>query len=38
MVEPVDYTSANTERLDLEATKDLLMTLPEMQALVKAGV
>jgi UDP-N-acetylglucosamine 4,6-dehydratase len=28
------YTSANTEQLDLEATKELLLTLPEMQALV----
>jgi UDP-glucose 4-epimerase len=31
-----DYTSGNTRQLDLEATKDLLLTLPEMQAL--AGV
>ena len=35
-LEPSDYTSANTERLSLEATKKLLMTLPEMQALVGA--
>lgn len=26
-----DYTSDNTERLDLEATKELLLTLPEIQ-------
>jgi len=29
-----DYTSANTERLDLEATKRLLLTLPQVRALV----
>ncbi|GAA1432549.1 polysaccharide biosynthesis protein [Microlunatus lacustris] len=29
-----DYTSANTRRLDLEATKALLLTLPQMKALV----
>lgn len=33
-----DYTSANTERLDIEGTKKLLLTLPEMQALVGARV
>lgn len=31
-----DYTSENTERLDIEQTKALLMTLPEVQALVGA--
>lgn len=30
-----DYTSANTQRLDLEGTKKLLLTLPQMQALVR---
>jgi UDP-glucose 4-epimerase len=30
--EAVDYTSHNTIRLDVEATKELLMTLPFMQA------
>jgi len=30
----VDYTSANTTRLDVEATKDLLLTLPQMRSLV----
>lgn len=29
-----DYTSANTDRLDLQATKELLLALPQMQALV----
>lgn len=29
-----DYTSANTERLDVDATKDLLLRLPEMQRMV----
>jgi UDP-N-acetylglucosamine 4,6-dehydratase len=29
-----DYTSANTRQLDLEGTKNLLLTLPQMQALV----
>lgn len=29
-----DYTSANTEQLDLDATKELLLTLPEMRSLV----
>ncbi|WP_226913682.1 polysaccharide biosynthesis protein [Gephyromycinifex aptenodytis] len=32
----VDYTSENTERLDIDSTVDLLMTLPEMQTLRKA--
>ncbi|MDO8119922.1 polysaccharide biosynthesis protein [Isoptericola sp. b490] len=31
-----DYTSENTERLDVEQTKQLLMTLPEIQQLVGA--
>ena len=31
-----DYTSENTERLDVEQTKALLLTLPEIQALVGA--
>jgi UDP-N-acetylglucosamine 4,6-dehydratase/5-epimerase len=31
-----DYTSANTERLGLEATKDLLLRIPEMQRMVGA--
>ncbi|GAB76749.1 UDP-glucose 4-epimerase [Austwickia chelonae] len=30
-----DYTSENTERLDLAGTKELLMMLPEIQALVE---
>ena len=30
--EAQDYNSHNTRRLDLEATKELLMTLPFMQA------
>jgi UDP-glucose 4-epimerase len=29
-----DYTSENTERLDIEATKGLLLQLPEIQRLV----
>ncbi len=29
-----DYTSENTERVDIEQTKALLLTLPEIQALV----
>lgn len=29
-----DYTSANTERLDVEQTKKLLLTLPEIRTLV----
>jgi UDP-glucose 4-epimerase len=33
--EAQDYNSHNTARLDLEATKDLLMTLPFMQAAVR---
>ncbi len=32
-----DYTSANTIRLDLQQTKDLLMTVPEMRAAVEGG-
>jgi UDP-glucose 4-epimerase len=31
-----DYTSENTERLDVEATKQLLLQLPEMQCIVAA--
>lgn len=30
-----DYTSENTQRLDLEGTKELLMTIPEMRSLVE---
>ena len=33
----VDYTSENTDRLDVEQTKALLLTLPEVRALVGAG-
>ncbi|MDO8108512.1 polysaccharide biosynthesis protein [Isoptericola sp. b441] len=36
IVEFDDYTSENTERLDVEQTKQLLMTLPEIQQLVGA--
>lgn len=32
-----DYTSENTRRLSVEETKELLLKLPEMQALVEAG-
>ncbi|WP_116112737.1 polysaccharide biosynthesis protein [Austwickia chelonae] len=32
-----DYTSENTDRLDLAGTKDLLMMLPEIQALVEGA-
>lgn len=35
-VAAVDYTSQNAARLDVGATVDLLMTLPEMQTLRKA--
>jgi len=31
-----DYTSENTERLDVEQTKTLLLTVPEVRALVEA--
>ena len=34
VVDVKDYTSENTERLDIEQTKALLLTLPEIQALV----
>ncbi len=34
VVDVEDYTSENTERLDIEQTKALLLTLPEIQALV----
>lgn len=37
VVEVDDYTSENTERLDIEQTKALLLTLPEIQKLVGAG-
>lgn len=30
-----DYTSENTERLDIEGTKELLLTVPEMRRLVE---
>ena len=33
-----DYTSANTRQLDLDATKRVLATLPEMQLMLGAGV
>lgn len=33
-IEVEDYTSENTERLDVEQTKKLLLELPEIQALV----
>ena len=36
-IEYEDYTSENTERLDLEQTKALLLTLPEVQKLLGAG-
>lgn len=36
-VEYDDYTSENTERMDVEQTKALLRTLPEVQALVGAA-
>ena len=32
-----DYTSANTHRLDVDETKELLLQLPEVQALVGIG-
>lgn len=32
-----DYTSANTEQLNLQATKELLLTLPEMRALTEVA-
>ena len=31
-----DYTSANTEQLDVDGAVDLLMTLPEIQQIVEA--
>jgi UDP-glucose 4-epimerase len=37
-VEVDDYTSHNTERLDVEQVKALLMTLPEVQAELAAGL
>ena len=33
-----DYTSQNTVRMDIDATKQLLMHLPEIRALLGAGV
>jgi len=33
-----DYTSANTTQLDLEATKALLLTVPEVRAAAEAGL
>ena len=36
VVEHSDYTSANTERLDLAATEELLRRLPELQRLMGA--
>ncbi|MBW3084633.1 UDP-glucose 4-epimerase [Austwickia sp. TVS 96-490-7B] len=35
VVELQDYTSENTDRLDVAATQELLLTLPEMQAIVE---
>lgn len=32
-----DYTSESTERLDIEGTKELLLTIPEMRHLVEAA-
>ena len=34
----LDYTSENTDRLDVEATKALLMTVPEVRELVERGL
>lgn len=34
LVDVEDYTSENTERLNVEQTKDLLLTLPEIRSLV----
>ncbi|HET7725596.1 MAG TPA: polysaccharide biosynthesis protein, partial [Propionibacteriaceae bacterium] len=34
----MDFTSANTTQLDLEGTKRLLLTVPEVQAAVEAGL
>ncbi len=34
----VDFTSANTTQLDLEATKALLLTVPEVRAAAEAGL
>lgn len=36
-VKLVDYTSENTQRLDVEATRQILMTLPEIRRLVGAA-
>lgn len=36
--ELVDYSSANTKRLSVAETKDLLLRLPEIRSLVGAGV
>jgi UDP-glucose 4-epimerase len=33
-----DFTSANTTQLDLEATKELLLTVPEVRAEAEAGL
>ena len=33
-----DFTSANTTQLDLEGTKELLLTVPEVRAAVEAGL
>ena len=30
-----DYTSENTDRLSVEATKELLLTIPEIRALLE---
>ncbi|HZL04265.1 MAG TPA: polysaccharide biosynthesis protein [Coriobacteriia bacterium] len=38
IVEHEDYTSENTERLDVEQTKALLLTVPEVRALVDAAL
>lgn len=34
----IDFTSANTKQLDFEATKALLMTVPQVRAAVEAGL
>lgn len=33
-----DFTSENTQRLDVEQTKDLLRTLPEIDVLLRSGI
>ena len=36
--DPEDYTSQNTDQLDVEQTKALIAALPEMQAVLAGGV